>query len=496
MRKVLFAWIGMTDLKAAAGEVASGPIDQAAQKRGHDEVILLSDHAKTENARYAAWLTERCGCEARVRPCKLASPTHFATIYESTHRVVREHLDANPGIAPEFHLSPGTPAMAAIWIILSKTEFPSATLIESSKERGVSEVTLPFDLYALYTPEALARQDTTLVEQAQAMPPEAPAFADILHKSPVMKRLIARARLVAPRDIPVLILGESGTGKEMLARAIHQDSPRRDNPFVAVNCGAIPESLRESALFGHVKGAFTGAVASHKGYIEQADGGTLFLDEVGELPLATQVALLRVLNDKSVTPLGGTKPAKLDFRLVCATNRDLFREVALQRFREDLFYRIAVAVLKTPPLRDRTGDLPLITDALLDRYNRDHGTHKILSPSTRHLIQRHPWPGNVRELGNTLIRAAVFSPGPTITPDDIREAILPVVSEVEDAILGKPLDPAINLDEILTSVARHYLSRAMEETHGNKTRAAAMLGFKSYQTLTGWLTKYGVEDSG
>ncbi|MCB0266468.1 MAG: sigma-54 factor interaction domain-containing protein, partial [Calditrichaeota bacterium] len=199
----------------------------------------------------------------------------------------------------------------------------------------------------------------------------APEFSDIIHRSPVMRRVIERAQKVAPRSVPILIEGESGTGKEMLARAIHRASPRRDNPFIAVNCGAISKELAESEFFGHKKGAFTGADSDRIGYFKAADGGTLFLDEIGELSLELQVKLLRVLQEQQVVRVGTAKAEPVDVRIIAATNRTLADEVVAKRFRDDLFYRIAVALIKLPPLRIRKGDFTLLVDHLLNRFNAE-----------------------------------------------------------------------------------------------------------------------------
>jgi len=386
--------------------------------------------------------------------------------------------------------------MAAVWIILAKTRFP-AELIESSREQGVRTASVPFDISADFIPDLLREQDERLRQASSAEPPAAPEFADIIHRSRVMTRLIQRARRVAIRTVPVLIEGESGTGKELLSRAIHRASPRRDAPFVPVNCGAIPGNLLESELFGHEKGAFTGANQAHRGYFEAADGGTLFLDELGDLPGPAQVKLLRVLQEGEVVRLGSTKPVKVDVRIVAATNRTLTEEIAAGRFREDLFYRLAVAVLKIPPLRERTGDLGLLIDTLLEQVNREAASEpgakdKKVSASASNLLLAHAWPGNVRELLNTLHRAVIWSDGSTITAEDVREALLPASTAGRADVLGRPLGGGLNLPDLLREVARHYLSRAMDEAGGNKTKAAEFVGLPSYQTLTNWLQRYGL----
>ena len=198
------------------------------------------------------------------------------------------------------------------------------------------------------------------------MPDEAPEFNDIIHRSEVMQRVILKARRIAPRSIPVLIEGESGTGKELFARAIHDASPRKEKPFVAINCGAIPAELVESELFGHEKGAFTGANTARAGHFEAAHQGTIFLDEIGELPKGMQVKLLRTVQEGEVKRIGATQARKVDIRIIAATNRNLIDEVAAGNFREDLFYRLAVAVIKLPPLRERAGDVSLLIDHFLD----------------------------------------------------------------------------------------------------------------------------------
>jgi transcriptional regulator with GAF, ATPase, and Fis domain len=296
----------------------------------------------------------------------------------------------------------------------------------------------------------------------------------------------------------VLIEGESGTGKEMLARAIHRASPRRQRAFVAVNCGAIPSELVESELFGHEKGSFTGAIQQKKGYFEVADGSTLFLDEIGELPAPAQVKLLRAIQEGEVVRVGATRPLKVDVRIIAATNRTLTEEIAVGRFREDLFYRIAVAVLNIPPLRERTGDLGLLVDHLLTQVNLEAAVEpgykdKKLSAGARNLISGHKWPGNVRELHNTLRRAAIWSSGPAISSEDLRDALLPSIGQGRGAMNGQPLGGGFNLAELLKEIARGYLQRAMDEAHGNKTKAAELVGLPSYQTLTNWLEKYKVQ---
>jgi transcriptional regulator with PAS, ATPase and Fis domain len=313
-----------------------------------------------------------------------------------------------------------------------------------------------------------------------------------------MEKAVLHSRKAAAFDIPVLLLGDSGTGKELFAKAIH-DASDREGPFVAVNCGAIPSSLAEAALFGHAKGAFTGASEGRPGYVEQADDGTLFLDEIGELPLDIQVKLLRVLNDRKVIRIGESRVRRINFRLISATNRNLLEERDGHTFRPDLYHRIAVGVIKLPPLRARKDDSGPICDHILENLNREFGDQegwksRTLSPDGLEAVKKHPWPGNIRELINTLTRAAIFHSSELIDGPAIAESIIDTDdgnSGRGNEILGRPISEGFCLEDIMGEVARHYLQRALDETQGKKKAAAELLGFSNYQTFDNWVKRYG-----
>lgn len=495
---ILLAWLGITDLRASESSGASelGPIFSAVKALAFDSVHLLSDHPTQKARAYTQWLQQQTGARVTAHPVKLGSPTDHEDIYRAAVQVIQAVRKQAPEAELTYHLSPGTPAMAAIWLLLAKTRYP-ARLIESSREQGVKEVVVPFELSAEFAPHRDKDADEALARLMQGLPPEAPAFSAIIHRCAGMKRTVAMAHRLALRDVPVLIQGESGTGKELFARAIHQASARSDKPFVAVNCGAIPQELVDAELFGHEKGAFTGAATARAGYFEAADGGTLFLDEIGELPLPSQVRLLRVLQEREVTRIGATRPKAIDVRVIAATNRVLPEELRAGRFREDLFHRLAVGVLLLPPLREREGDLTLLIDSMLAAINSEAASqpgykHKKLDAGARNLLLRHSWPGNVRELHNTLLRASIWASGDKITAEDITASLAVTVPPKVETVLGRPLDQGISLPEIMGDVARHYLERAMALTHGNKSEAARLLGLGSYQTLSNWLRKYGI----
>jgi DNA-binding NtrC family response regulator len=487
------------DVRASEGTAADGfgPILGALKAMTFESVHLLSDHEKRKTQAYVDWLGKQAGVPIKSHGVRLSGPTNFEEIYRAAESVLSTLVAKGSGNVLTFHLSPGTPAMAAVWILLAKTRYP-ARLIESSREQGVKEVRIPFELSAEFVPAADKQADDALTRLMQGMPPEAPAFSSVIHRCASMKRVVAMAHRLALRDVPVLIQGESGTGKELIARAIHQAGPRAGKAFVAVNCGAIPHDLIDAELFGHEKGAFTGAGAARAGYFEAADGGTLFLDEVGELPLASQVRLLRVLQEREVTRIGATKPKSLDLRVIAATNRVLSDEVRQGRFREDLFHRLAVGVLVLPPLREREGDLSVLIDSMLSQINAEAARqpgykHKKLDSAARNLLLRQSWPGNIRELHNALLRASIWAVGDRISDQDVAEALAVTTAPKADAVLGRPLEGSISLPDIMAQVARHYLERGMAQAHGNKSEAARLLGLGSYQTLSNWLEKYGAK---
>ena len=270
---------------------------------------------------------------------------------------------------------------------------------------------------------------------------------------------------VAPNDVTVLLLGESGTGKELLAKAVHELSNRSAKPFAAINCAAIPETLLESELFGHEKGAFTGAVKQTKGKIEMADGGTLFLDEIGDVPLPLQVKLLRFLQERVIERIGGRQQISVDVRIVCATNQNLEELMAVGQFREDLFYRLSEIVVDIPPLRDRAGDPEVLAHAFLAKFNAEQGRNvRGFSAASLTALAEHEWPGNVRELENRIKRSVIMSDGKRITPVDLDLAEPEFIPEV------------LNLAQAREEAERREIPRALSRVEGNITRAAKLLG--------------------
>jgi two-component system NtrC family response regulator len=306
-------------------------------------------------------------------------------------------------------------------------------------------------------------------------------FEGMLGTSPQVQAIFSSIRKVASSNAPVLILGESGTGKERAALAIHQRSPRKDGPFVAINCSAIPETLLESELFGHEKGSFTGAHAQRKGRIESATGGTLFLDEIGEIPLALQVKLLRFLQEQRIERVGGRQPIDVDARVIAATNADLKKGMLEGRFREDLFYRLAVVVINLPPLRERDGDARLLAQEFLNRFAVENGKEGLtFDQEAAKALSRHNWPGNIRELENRVKRAVIMAEGKRITAEDLE------LTDSRVAPVGT------TLKEAREAVEREMISQALRKHAGKIAPAASELGI-SRPTLYELMEKLSIQ---
>jgi two-component system response regulator PilR (NtrC family) len=311
----------------------------------------------------------------------------------------------------------------------------------------------------------------------------------LVGRSLAMQRLRALIEKVAATPSSVLITGESGTGKEVVARAIHRLSPRADGPFVVVNCGALPESLMESELFGHEKGAFTGATSAKPGLFRAAHGGTLFLDEIGELPLPLQVKLLRTLQEKAVRPVGGEKELPVDVRVLAATNKNLEEEVREGRFRQDLFYRLNVIRVEMPPLRARREDIPLLAQHFLEKHAALVGERRTLSPAALRRLLELDFPGNVRELENLIERGATLASGEVIEPADLGFFDEPTPPAPAGPTEPTELPPGFDLDAHLAREEERYLRLALEQAGGVRTRAAELLGM-SFRQFRYRLAKY------
>ena len=364
------------------------------------------------------------------------------------------------------------------------------TAIQAIRQGAYDFVTKPFALDEISLLVGKAWEARRLREENRRLREEVAGryrLHNLLGRSPAMQSVFALIRQAAPGDANVLITGESGTGKELVAKALHFNSPRADRPFVPINCAAVPANLLESELFGHVKGAFTGAVSSRRGLFREAHGGTLFLDEIGDMAPELQAKLLRAIEDRSVRPVGSDQATPLDVRIIAATNHDLPARIRAGQFRDDLYYRLAVIPIQLPALRERKEDIPLLAEHFLGRAIAVSGKQVLgFTPETMTILLRHTWPGNVRELENVVERAVTLSAGGTIAPDAL---LLDASASPPTALTLAQLPRRPTLQELTDE----YVALVLQETEGDKARAADLLGI-SKRTLYRWDRPSAVPD--
>jgi two-component system response regulator AtoC len=367
------------------------------------------------------------------------------------------------------------------------------TAIEAMKLGAYDYISKPFKpdevLLALKKAEErehLRRENVLLKREVQ----REYSFENIVARSSKMHEIFDRIRRVSSHKTSVLITGESGTGKELIARAIHYSSPRKDRPFLAVNCGAIPDTLLESELFGHVKGAFTGAIETKKGVFEEADDGTLFLDEIGDIPLALQVKLMRVLQEGEIKKVGSSRPVHVDVRIVAATARDLSHEVERGTFREELFYRLNVLSIVVPPLKERREDIPLLVEHFIKKFGRELGTGvKGISKEALDILLKAPLKGNVRELENVIEQAMILSDSDRITLESLPENL--VNQSIDDSTIRVPREE-YSLKKVSKVIEEELIRKALRATGGNRTRATKLLEI-SHPSLLSKIKKFKID---
>ncbi|MFP4475789.1 MAG: sigma 54-interacting transcriptional regulator [Desulfatibacillaceae bacterium] len=501
MKQALVTWIGEDDLRAITEPetVGVGPVALALEARDYDEVVLLTNLPLAGVSGYADWLQFQTLAQVSLRPVAARDPDDYGAVHtEALSAIAEMQVRLGGETRITFHMASGTPAARAVFIVLARTRF-AAELIDCDPEGNIRTASAAFDIPLHYLSNLTAEPDEELVRLAGAPPPDKADFGELVYSSGAMAEVVGRARLIAPRNVPLLIEGEDGTGKETLARAIHRRGLRRHGPFVAVRCAGTTPEMLEIELFGYEKATAQGPQVRRVGACEAANGGTLFLDEVEALSGQAQARLVRLVERGLATRSGTYRGVPVDVRVIAATNAPLSDMAHRGRFREDLFYRLCVARLVLPALRERGGDAVLIAGALLSRINQQSSMEpgyvpKTLSEGAKRSIAAHAWPGNVRELENTLRRVSVWSPEPEISEETLADAMFTGPSGDLDIprVLNLPLSDGVDLQELLSTVARHYLERALEETGGNKTQAAKLLGLANYQTLTNWLKKYEV----
>ncbi len=424
--KVLLSFTGFHDpfaSTAIAGNEQEGPVLSLVRLRPFHAVCLLStpNTAKNTSDTEQELRTRHPELVVATHDLSLTDPTDYFQILAEIRRVFAEISVRFPHAEFSIGTASGTPQMHVCWVMLAASgEIPGRLLqarnvkFVTAERASVTEIDTSHADFPTIRSNIWAKVETEVPDDGIAV--KAICDLGIIGDDPLMTIALQRAVNIAGYDVPVLILGESGTGKEKIAQLIHVLSRRAKGPFVPLNCAAIPDQLAESMLFGHVKGAFTGATSNHVGAFERADGGTLFLDELAELPANIQPKLLRALQEQVIEPVGSDKPRKVDSRVVAATNADLDRAVGDGKFRSDLFYRVAVTQISLPALRQRRGDIPRLAQHFLDLLNAQYKKPRRLTPETLTQLQRHDWPGNVRELANVVQDAAIHAVGGLIEP--------------------------------------------------------------------------------
>lgn len=459
----------------------TGPILSLLAVREFDRVVLFSTPNTIEQSTQtmAAIHERHPAVEVEISHVELSDPTDYLEILRGLRRVIGA-LDLGAGSDIYVSVASGTPQMHAVWILLVTCGEVPARILHVRPLRFVSKdrpVVSEVDLGSTEFP------DVQLRVASQSEIPEYQIAVDavavtreigIVGDHPALLKAVDAVAALAGSDAPILVLGETGTGKELFAKMVHRLSGRAADRFIALNCAALPKDLAESILFGHKRGAFSGAVNDQLGKFELADGGTLFLDELGELPLESQAKLLRVIEDGIVEPIGVKKGRRVNVRIVAATNVDLRKAVKLKKFRDDLYFRLNVGQVILPPLRARVSDIPKLALSILGQLNETIRQPKRLSIGALKALERHPWPGNVRELGNVIERAVLLTKRETIEREDLDFA-----REGDDTSGEYPIPDiadGFSMESYLAGTRKQLVARALELSDGNKSRAARLLG--------------------
>lgn len=481
--KILLTFTGFHDPYAVGlvgQEEQLGPILSLVGTRSFDRVILFSTPGTEKNTQATREALRSLHPEltVEVRDLPLADPTDYVAILRGLRAHLRDICENTPQAQYFIAVASGTPQMHACWVLLAASGEIPAHILHVRPPRFVSKDHPLVSEVDLTSPDfPLVRANVGAVEAPDSAPPDVETAIQqlgIVGDHPAIRKALEIGATLAPSTVPILILSETGTGKELFARFVHQLSGRSIERFVPLNCAAIPKDLVESLLFGHKRGAFTGATSDQTGKFDQANGGTLFLDELAELPLPMQAKLLRVLQDGLVEPIGDKKPHKVDVRIIAATNQNVSKAIQQGRFREDLYYRLNTGEVRLPPLRERRSDIPKIALHILDRVNATLKKPRRLSPGALARLQNHSWPGNVRDLENVIERSVRLVRQDVLDADDLMIGE-PVTSADPLAALPEPYE-GFSLEEYLTSARKQLILRALETARGNQSEAARLLG--------------------
>lgn len=476
MKKILITFIGNNDCFLREGK--EGAIISILKQRAFDLLYIL--YNDTRYLQHASDILLYCrkkfpNLTVRYQEAESLNPIEYNVVYPSMVSAIKSILKEEGTKDAEYTISltSGTPTMHSCWILIVMGGIIDAKLIQSSREDGIQDVNFSLDDFPQISSEKKAKIELTKTNRENKLLRKQllDSYSDLIGEHESVIHVKHQIDNLSKYDIPVFISGESGTGKEVVSRLLHYNSPRKEGPFVAVNCGSISENLFESEFFGHRKGSFTGAIADHEGYFCQADKGTLFMDEVGDLPLPMQVKLLRVLEEGAIQPVGG-KTKQVNVRIVAASNKDLNQLVREGRFREDLFYRMVQAQIYLSPLRDRGSDILLLARCFLSDYSAKNRSDKRFSEKAEKKLLSYRFPGNVRQLQNIVKLAYIHSDGDVI--DD------------RDVILADASDNALNVDipsngiDLDNEVIPAYYRAALKSAKGNASEAARLLGLKPH----------------
>ena len=457
----------------------AGPILTVVAERSFGRVYLFTTPKAAEiSEKTATAISERHpGVTVQILEVPLKDPTNYLGILRQIRSHFKKLNAAHPDAAYSISVSSGTPHMHACWLLLAASGEIPATILQSTppefvpegkslvKEIDIHQKDFPTITRPVDGPEPETDDETTIAEACREL--------GIVGEDPAFRKALRETFIYSQYDdFHVLFLGETGSGKEYFANFIHYLGPRASRPMITVNCSSIPENLVESQLFGHKKGAFTGASSDHEGKFKSADRGVLFLDEIGELPLAAQAKLLRALDQGEIEPVGSNKPVKVNVRVIAATHRNLREMVLAGTFREDLYQRFGSSIA-IPPLRSRKVDIPILAAYLLRAWKARHQNQKRLSPAAITELVRYPWPGNVRELSRVIQQSAMLSPGKLIQPEDLRFET-PIRTNPMSA-LPEPSE-GFKINEFLDQIKLHQIQRAMELSGDVQARAARLLG--------------------
>jgi len=497
---ILLSWLGTKDIDNMLDGEKNASISTLAtnSQTPFDKIVILSNHQQKYWKKFEDFVKKRMATigkpyhDIQVHKANIASPIDYESIHQVTALWINKLSKEADSLS--INLTSGTPAMTTLSVLIGKGK-ANVQFLQATPKNELLHVDIPIDFGQEYVKSATKN----IANTATSEPKIEQAFSALTAKSVQMQKVVNKAKKIAASEVPALIFGETGTGKELMANAIHKGSLRANKPLRIVNCGALAENLVDSTLFGHTKGAFTGAEKEHAGLFEQANGGTLFLDEVGELKPDIQVKLLRALQQGEITRLGDNKIIQVDVRIIAATHQNLTQLIELGLFREDLFYRLAVGIIEMPPLRERLDDLPDIVDQLAQQINQSGAKHpeykgKIISKSGINFILSQPWKGNIRELWSTLNRAFLWSETQQVDENDLMAAMInrPASSQCDEVSLT--YSDKVDIVQLTEKYQKKYVEAALKASGNVKKHATEMLGLKDHQTLTNWMKRLGIDN--